>query len=117
MAKAYNKFDRFLQEVIPTEIPVEYIDYVICTYKNGKVTKLPHAELIDPMPIEGGLGWPAVEKNFKNVASIEVHVNTVKLQQRVTARANAMFGKTFSTDIEPDENAWEDPLEKKDNEE
>lgn len=108
----HHNFDRFLQEVIPSEIPVEYIDHVIVTYKNGKVTKLTHAELINPLPVEGGLLWPQVEKNFKNVSSIEVHVNTKKLQQRVIERSNDMFGKAFEDT--PDENTWE---ENKDNEE
>jgi hypothetical protein len=80
---APSLFDRLIQEVEVSEVPVEYIERIVVYYESGDVVELSNHDINKPIPINKEASWDEMSDSFKNVSNVKVYVNTKKLEHDV----------------------------------
>ena len=88
-----NIYDTIIQDVNPTNIPVEFIDYVSVKYNDGSVVKLSAADIDDALMIRRVMGPGNKTSARQDVADVRVFVDTTALRNTVEEMIDICFHK------------------------
>ena len=99
MSLSQQEFDKFLQDIVPTEIPVKFVNYVTIIFKNGRRTRLNKEDLLSPNAVANkGISWKKVKENFKEVQDVEIHIDIRGLKKHVNDQAKDILKLHFPGD-------------------
>ena len=58
MELSNRDFDNFLSEIVPKEIPVKFVNYIVVTFNNGRRSRLQRDDLLAPNAVATkGVSW------------------------------------------------------------
>lgn len=86
-------FDKLVSEVVATEIPAKYIEYITVIYKNGQIVQLAGNEITQPMPVNKDATWKLMEDSFAKIKDVRIYVDTKILGKDVNEHVDALLDK------------------------
>jgi len=86
-------FDKLVSEVVATEIPAKYIEYITVIYKNGQIVHLAGNEITHPMPVNETASWKLMEGSFAKIKDVRVYVDTKILGKDVNEQVDSLLDK------------------------
>lgn len=97
MSLESKDFDKFLSEVVPKEIPVKFVNYIVVTFNNGRRSRLNRDDLLQPNAVATkGVSWKKIKENFKDIQDIEIQIDNRALKKHINKQANDILKNHFT---------------------
>lgn len=91
-------FDDFLSDIVPKEIPVKFVNYIVVTFNNGRRSRLHREDLLAPSAVaQKGVSWKKIKENFKDIKDIEIQIDNRALKKHINQSANELLKNHFPT--------------------
>ena len=98
MELSNRDFDNFLSEIVPKEIPVKFVNYIVVTFNNGRRSRLQRDDLLAPNAVATkGVSWKKIKENFKDIKDKEIQIDNRALKKHINKSANELLKNHFPT--------------------
>lgn len=86
-----SQYYRILDDVIPVEIPAEYIDYVEIYYIDETVLELKGDDLKYPIPLNKKVPKKELQEFFKKMKEVRIFIKLGELEEDINSQLDQLL--------------------------